>query len=169
MEQCIDAQKAALQELEGQPGIDSEALSQAIIVFDVAQGTLTPAEFARLSNYVNNVALGGQAAVALQSALNGDYDEVYETTFDAAVPFAIKPILTKIAPRAAAGLAGGSIGIGVSALSLVLAFTPLDTSGTRVAAVFENSGEINERGQRIYPGSYGTRLVEVMNGQIPVG
>jgi hypothetical protein len=155
IEQRIEAQKAALEGLGEQPGVDSEAVSEAISVLDAAQGSLTPAEYARVSNYLSNVALGGQAAIAVQSALTGDYDEAYETTFDAAVPFVIKQILTKIAPGAAGGPAGV---VGLTALSLLLAFTPLDTSETRVASFSENAGEISPTGQRTYPGGYGTQI-----------
>jgi hypothetical protein len=154
IEQRIEAQKAALEGLEGQSDVDSEAVSQAITVLDAAQETLTPAEYARVSNYLSNVALGGQAVIALESALTGDYDEAYETAFDAAVPFAIKQILIRVAPS----VAGGPVGIGVTALSLLLAFTPLDTSETRVASFSENAGEITPTGQRSYPGGYGTQI-----------
>ena len=142
----MNAGKDELQRLEEEDNISASDLSTYLTHLDNA-ATLTPADFEVLHNSV----LAGQVGLSLYQVATGDTDGAFETAFDTLVPLVAKHILTK----AGAGAIGGPVGL---LLSLVLSLGPMDTSGTRVAAFSENTGEINPTGQRTYPGGYGTQI-----------
>lgn len=145
-EELIEAGKENLRSEAENGDITSSDLSTGLTVLDSAS-ELSPGEFAILRKTL----FAGQVGVALYQAANGDTDQAFETAFDTLVPIAA----TKILAAMGAGSAAGPVG---AALALILALAPLDTSDTRVAAFSENSGEIDSRGRRNYPGAHGTMV-----------